>query len=348
MSNETKQKFCSIGGSALMEGVMMRSPARTAIAVRKGNGDIILKVSENKPAGKIIPKIPILRGLVSFVKSMILSYSSMMYSAEIAMEEIEEETPPETPFEKFLTKLFGETGMAVLGTVAMILGVLLSIALFFALPSLAVGFVTGLFPGFAALTDATQRLIRSSGEGALKIIIFFIYLLLISRMKDIKRVFQYHGAEHKSIFCYERGDELTPVNAAAHKRFHPRCGTSFLFLTLLVGVAISLFIPASIGTLWRTVIRVGMIPIMMGLAYECIRLAGKYDNLFTRILSAPGLWFQHITTKEPDEKQLEVAIAALEGVLKDYPLDTQMVLKEDGYTLYKKEETDESMPEADL
>lgn len=347
MSKENKQKYCSIGGSALIEGVMMRSPARTAIAVRRSNGGIVLKVSENKPANPVISKIPILRGLVNFVNSMLLSYSSMMYSADVAMEDIEEETPPETPFEKFLTKLFGKTGMAILGAVAMIFGVLLSVALFIGLPSLIVGFVTGLFPAFATLSDATQRLIRSGGEGALKIAIFFAYLLLVSRMKDIKRVFQYHGAEHKSIFCYESGKELTPANAKEFKRFHPRCGTSFLFLTLLVGVAISLFIPASIGTLWRTAIRIALIPVMMGLAYECIRLAGKYNNVFTRILSAPGLWFQRITTKEPDEEQLEIAIAALEGVLKEYPLDQELILTEDGYEL-KEETQNESKSEADL
>lgn len=326
---------------------MMRSPQKTAIAVRKENGEIVLKVSENKKPLPVIPKIPILRGLVSFVQSMMLSYSSIMYAADVAMEGIQEEEPPETEFEKFLTKLFGKTGMAILGAVAMVIGVLLGVGLFFYLPSTLVGFVTGLIPGFDTLGEATRRIVQSVGEGSLKIVIFFCYLLAISRMKDIKRVFQYHGAEHKSIFCYEKGEELTPENAKNFKRFHPRCGTSFLFLTLLVSIFISMFIPAGIPSLLRAGIRILLIPVMMGLAYECIRLAGKYDNVFTRILSAPGLWFQRLTTQEPDEKQLEIAIAALNGVLKEYPLDTQLILTDEGYKL-KEETTNESKPEADL
>ena len=326
---------------------MMRSPQKTAIAVRKENGEIVLKVSENKKPLPVIPKIPILRGLVSFVQSMMLSYSSIMYAADVAMEGIQEEEPPETEFEKFLTKLFGKTGMAILGAVAMVIGVLLGVGLFFYLPSTLVSFVTGLIPGFDTLGEATRRIVQSVGEGSLKIVIFFCYLLAISRMKDIKRVFQYHGAEHKSIFCYEKGEELTPENAKNFKRFHPRCGTSFLFLTLLVSIFISMFIPAGIPSLLRAGIRILLIPVMMGLAYECIRLAGKYDNVFTRILSAPGLWFQRLTTQEPDEKQLEIAIAALNGVLKEYPLDTQLILTDEGYKL-KEETTNESKPEADL
>ena len=326
---------------------MMRSPQKTAIAVRKENGEIVLKVSENKKPLPVIPKIPILRGLVSFVQSMMLSYSSIMYAADVAMEGIQEEEPPETEFEKFLTKLFGKSGMAILGAVAMVIGVLLGVGLFFYLPSTLVGFVTGLIPGFDTLGEATRRIVQSVGEGSLKIVIFFCYLLAISQMKDIKRVFQYHGAEHKSIFCYEKGEELTPENAKNFKRFHPRCGTSFLFLTLLVSIFISMFIPAGIPSLLRAGIRILLIPVMMGLAYECIRLAGKYDNLFTRILSAPGLWFQRLTTQEPDEKQLEIAIAALNGVLKEYPLDTQLILTDEGYKL-KEETTNESKPEADL
>lgn len=345
MKKTKKSCYTSIGGSALIEGVMMRSPQKTAIAVRRAGGDIVLKVTENARPLPVIPKIPILRGLFSFVQSMFTSYSSMMYAADIAMEEIEQETPPQTKFEEFLTRLFGKTGMAILGAIAMIVGVVLGVGLFIGLPSLMVGFFTGLFPGFTALSDATQRLIRSLGEGSLKIIIFFTYLLLISQMKDIKRVFQYHGAEHKSIFCYENGDELLPANAKKFKRFHPRCGTSFLFLTLLVSIFLSLLIPASVPTLWRTVIRICLIPLMMGLAYECIRLAGKYDNTFTRILSAPGLWFQRLTTKEPDEAQLEIALAALNGVLKDYPMNTQMILTDEGYVI-KEEIRDESQSKA--
>ncbi|MBR5782818.1 MAG: DUF1385 domain-containing protein [Clostridia bacterium] len=341
-----KEKTCytAIGGSALIEGVMMRSPEKTAIAVRRERGDIVLKVSKNKQPNKIIAKIPIIRGLVNFVASMKLSYSSMMYAADVAMEEIEEETPPETKMEKFLSKVFGKTGLAVLGVLAMVIGAVMGIGLFLGLPTLIVSFVTGMVPAYAQLSDGWQQLITSLGEGVIKMVVFLCYLLLISQMKDIKRVFQYHGAEHKSIFCHEKGQELTPENAAKFKRFHPRCGTSFLFLTLLVSIVISTLITT--GNVWlRAGLRICLLPVMMGLAYECIRLAGKYDNVLTRILSAPGMWFQRLTTKEPDKSQLEIAIAALNGVLKEYPLDQDLILTEESYKL--KEKNDESTTQTD-
>ena len=337
-----KQKcnYTSIGGSALIEGVMMRSPQKTAIAVRRERGDIVLKVTENQKSNPIINKIPIIRGLVSFVMSMKLSYSSMMYAADVAMEDIQEEFEPESKLDKFLDKLLGKTGMAILGVFAMVIGVLLGVGLFFALPTLIVNFVTGLFDGFAALSEGARRVITSLGEGVIKMAVFLCYLVLISMMKDIKRVFQYHGAEHKSIFCFEAGKELCPENAKNFKRFHPRCGTSFMFLTILVSIVISTLITTD--NVWmRAGIRICLLPVMMGLAYECIRLAGKYDNVFTRILSAPGMYFQRLTTKEPDQSQLEVAIAALNGVLKEYPLNTELVLTQDGYT-FKEETKDES------
>lgn len=335
-----KNNYTSIGGSALIEGVMMRSPQKTAIAVRREKGDIVLKVTENKKSNPIINKIPIIRGLVNFVLSMKLSYSSMMYAADIAMEEIEEEFDPQSKLDKFLDKLLGKTGMAILGTIAMVIGVLMGVGLFFALPTLVVNLITGLFDGFATLSEGARRIITSLGEGVIKMVVFLCYLVLISLMKDIKRVFQYHGAEHKSIFCFESGEDLCPANAKNFKRFHPRCGTSFMFLTILVSIVISTLITTD--NVWmRAGIRICLLPIMMGLAYECIRIAGKYDNVFTRILSAPGMWFQRLTTKEPDESQLEVAIAALNGVLKEYPLDTEMILTQDGYRR-KEENTDES------
>lgn len=344
MKNKKKKcNYTSIGGSALIEGVMMRSPTKTAIAVRRENGEIVLKVEQNKSSARFLSKIPIVRGVVSFVQSMMLSYSSMMYAADIAMDDITEEEP-ETKFEEFLTKIFGKTGMAILGAVAMVIGALLGIVLFVALPTFIVSFVERLFPHFAALGDGTKRVITSVGEGVIKMAVFLAYLIGISCMKDIKRVFQYHGAEHKSIFCFEAEQELTPANARTFKRFHPRCGTSFLFLVLLVSIIISTFVTATNPVL-RVAIRICLIPVMMGLAYECIRLAGKYNNIFTRILSAPGLWFQRLTTKEPDDSQLEIAIAALNGVLKEYPLDTKLILTDDGYKPFEEETTDAGNPE---
>lgn len=339
MRKKEKKCYTAIGGSALIEGVMMRSPEKTAIAVRRERGDIVLKVTENKKGNPIVAKIPIIRGLVSFVKSMKLSYSSMMYSADVAMEEITEEMEPETKFEQFLSKLFGKTGMAILGVIAMILGVLMGVGLFFALPTLIVSFITGLIPNFDTLAEGTRRIIISVGEGIIKLSVFLMYLVAVSCMKDIKRVFQYHGAEHKSIFCFEKKMPLSPENAKTFGRFHPRCGTSFLALTLLVSIVISTLITTQ--SVWlRAGSRILLIPLMMGVAFECIQLAGKHDNVFTRILSAPGVWFQHLTTKEPDEKQLEVAIAALNGVLQEYPLDKELILTEDGYI--EKESENES------
>ncbi len=318
-----KCKYTSIGGSALIEGVMMRSDKRTAIAVRRADGDIVLKVSENKKPLPVIPKIPILRGIVNFVMSMKISYDALMYAAEIAMDDVDEQ--PQSKLDLWLEKFLGKNGLAILGAVAMILGVVLGVGLFLALPTFIVSFVTGHIPGYADLSESARRIITSVGEGVIKMAVFLCYLLAISAMKDIRRVFEYHGAEHKSIFCFEKKAELTPDNAGACRRFHPRCGTSFLFLTLLVSIILSAFITVG-QPLLRAAIRIAFLPIMMGLAYECIRLAGRYDNVLTRILSAPGLWFQHLTTKEPDESQLEVAIAALEGVLRDYPLDEQIIL----------------------
>lgn len=341
-----KIKYTSIGGSALIEGVMMRSTQKTAIAVRKSGGGIVLKVERNARPMRIIPKIPILRGIVSFIQSLILSYKSMMYSADVAMSDLADEAPPETKFEKFLDRLLGKAGIAVLSAIAMILGLAIGLALFFALPTFLVSFIEGLFPHFDALGVLARRIITSVGEGVIKLTVFFLYLLAVSKMNDIKRVFQYHGAEHKTIFCFEHHKELTPENAAQFKRFHPRCGTSFLFLVLLVSIVISSFITVS-SPLMRAAVRILLIPLMLGLAYECIRFAGRHDNTFTRILSAPGLWFQRLTTKEPDSKQLEIAIVALKGVLEDYPTDRQLEVMATGELVQsetEKEQADETAP----
>lgn len=318
--NKCKTKYTSIGGSALLEGVMMRSESRTAIACRREDGSIILKVEKNKELPRWVGKIPVLRGVVNFIFSMMLSFSAMTYSADVAMAEIAEEEP-QSKFDAWLMKVLGDKGMAVVTTLSGILGVVLAVLLFFALPSLAADGLIRLWDGFSGA--------RAILEGICKMIIFLCYLLLVAQMKDIRRVFEYHGAEHKSIFCFEKKWGLCPKNAALCKRFHPRCGTSFLFLTLLVSVLVSALLPDH--NLWlRIGLRILFIPLMLGLAYEAIKLAGKYDNIFTRILSAPGLWFQRITTKEPDEQQLEVAIAALEGVLCDYPLNVPLRLYPDG------------------
>ncbi len=321
---EKKCKYTSIGGSALIEGVMMRGTDRLAIALRRNDGSIQLKVEPIENKNKWYGKIPILRGVINFILSMMLSYRCLMYSADVSMEGLEEPEEP-TKVDKFLDKLMGKTGMAILSTLSMILGLALSLFLFMYLPALFTGWALGWAP--AAL--------KAVVEGLIKILIFLGYLLCVSFMPDMKRVFQYHGGEHKSIFCYEGKAELCAANAMGCKRLHPRCGTSFMFFTLLISIIFAMFIPWG-NRLVRTLIKIAVVPIVMGIAYEFIRYAGKHDNLFTRIISAPGKWFQLITTKEPDEQQLNVALCALKGVLNDYPLNKEIIVDEEGNYLEDK------------
>ena len=327
---KTQNKYTSIGGSALIEGVMMRGQGRMAIAVRRQSGDILLKVEPVENQDKWYNKVPVLRGVINFVLSMMLSYRCLMYSADISVEGIEEPEEP-TKADQFFDKLLGKTGMAVIGVVSMVLGLALSLFLFMYLPALFTGWAMAWAPA----------VVKAIVEGVIKILIFFGYLMLCSLMPDMRRVFQYHGGEHKSIFCHEAKEELTPENAMKCKRFHPRCGTSFMFFTLLISIVVAMFLPWG-NRLVRALIKMAFIPLVMGVAYEFIRYAGKHDNLLTRIISAPGLWFQRITTREPDEKQLAVALVALKGVLNDYPLEKEIIVDEEGNYLHDKEEVEES------
>ena len=320
-----ENKYTSIGGSALIEGVMMRGEERMAIALRRNDGTIQLKVEPVENKKRWFAKIPILRGIVNFVLSMMLSYRCLMYSADVSMEGIPE---PENPskLDKALDKMLGKTGMAVLGGVAMVLGLALSLFLFVYLPALFTGW---------AMANA-HPVLKAIVEGFIKIAVFLGYLLLCSLMPDMRRTFQYHGGEHKSIFCYEAKEDLTPENAKKCKRLHPRCGTSFMFFTLLISMVVAMFLPWG-NRLVRTLIKIAFIPLVMGVAYEFIRYAGKHDNFLTRIISAPGKWFQLITTREPDEKQLAVALVALKGVLQEYPMEKELIVDEDGNYLRDKE-----------
>ncbi len=327
---KTQNKYTSIGGSALIEGVMMRGQGRMAIAVRRQSGDILLKVEPVENQDKWYNKVPVLRGVINFVLSMMLSYRCLMYSADISVEGIEEPEEP-TKADQFFDKLLGKTGMAVIGVVSMVLGLALSLFLFMYLPALFTGWAMAWAPA----------VVKAIVEGVIKILIFFGYLMLCSLMPDMRRVFQYHGGEHKSIFCHEAKEELTPENAMKCKRFHPRCGTSFMFFTLLISIVVAMFLPWG-NRLVRALIKMAFIPLVMGVAYEFIRYAGKHDNLLTRIISAPGLWFQRITTREPGEKQLAVALVALKGVLNDYPLEKEIIVDEEGNYLHDKEEVEES------
>jgi uncharacterized protein YqhQ len=242
------------------------------------------------------------------------------------MEGLEE---PENPskFDQWLEKRMGKNGMLVIEILSLILGLALSLFLFMYLPTL---FTSWVMPEAPAPLKAVV-------EGVLKIAIFLGYLCACSLMKDMRRVFQYHGGEHKSIFCFEAGEELTVENAMKCKRLHPRCGTSFMFFTLLVSIIFAMFIPWG-NRLVRTLLKMAFIPLVMGIAYEFIRYAGKKDTWFSRILSAPGKWFQLITTKEPNEQQLSVALCALKGVLEEYPLEKEFIVDEEGNYLYDKSE----------
>ena len=294
-----------IGGQAVIEGIMMRGKTKAAVAVRKPDSTIVLDEWEIKPNKTLaaIQKIPILRGIVSFVGSLATGYKSLNKSIELSG--MTEDMEPESKFEKWLDEHLGDKLTNIITVIGTVLGVALALFLFMYLPALIV-------TGINKLIDITA--IGSIVEGAIKIAIFILYMFLVSRMKDIQRMFSYHGAEHKTIFCYEAGEELTVENVRKFKRFHPRCGTSFLIITLIISIIAFAAVTWS-SPLLRVLIKFLMLPLVMGVSYELIRLAGKYDNWFTRILSAPGMWMQHLTTNEPDDSMIEVAIAALKPVL---------------------------------
>ena len=316
MANTNERKITSIGGSALIEGIMMRGPKRTTIAVRTGEEEIYTQdISVNTLAQKSkFFRLPLVRGVAGIVDSMRLSYKSLAIAADKALEagEIEEEEP--SKFEKWLTDKLGDNLMKVVMIFATVLGVLLAVGLFFFLPSFLYDLLAWGFPSIEE-----NVVFKSIFEGVLKIALFLSYVVLCSRMQEMKRVFMYHGAEHKTIFCYEAGEELTVENVKKQSRFHPRCGTSFLVITLLIGILLGLFIPAEpFGIAFlRPVFKLLLLPLMVGVGYEAIKFCGKFDNKFTRIIATPGLWAQRITTKEPDEKMIEVAITAMTAVIPD-------------------------------
>ena len=301
---DRNEKFkTSIGGQAVIEGVMMRGPEKGAMACRLPNGEIDLETWEVKGSKAWYRKVPFVRGIFSFVSSLILGYKCLMKSADKQMTEEDEE--PETKFEKWLSEKLGDKIMPVISALAMVLGVGLAVVLFIWLPSLLSKFVD---KHIIALTKFEKNVI----EGLIKIIVFISYTALTRLMKDMSVTYEYHGAEHKTIACYERQEELNVENVKKQCRFHPRCGTSFIFLVLFI----SIFVTTIFNVSWknlalRVLFKIALLPVVTGIAFELIRLAGKYDNPVTRAISAPGLWIQRITTKEPNDKQIECAIAAL-------------------------------------
>ena len=328
-------KKVSIGGQALIEGIMMKSPQKTAIAVREASGNISVEYVDEKHIKDKFSFFgwPIIRGVVNFIESMIQGYKALMISADKSgltqLEEEEEKRKREEKLAKKKAKAI-EKGkpepkekdkkkktdiiVSIVMVVGMVLGVALAVFLFMWTP-------TALFNGLKSLLGGNlSETLRPFFEGVLKIAIFIGYVAVVSLTKDIKRVFMYHGAEHKTIFCLENGLELNIENAKNQSRFHPRCGTSFMILMLIVGILINLIIVTAfpsvtnLSILW-VLIKILMVPFICGVGYELIKICGRYDNPLTRAISAPGLWVQRLTTKEPDDQMLEVAIVSIKAVL---------------------------------
>lgn len=294
------------GGQALIEGIMMRGLDKTSMAVRLPNGEIDV---EKWDSGDLVHpkwyrKIPLVRGCVNMVESLIVGYKCLMKSAEKSIPDDEEEEEP-SKFEQKIESIFGDKLFKIVGIIGTILGVVLALLLFMYVPMLIVKGISYLVP-----LGGWKTVI----EGIIKIIIFILYLWGVSRLKDIRRTFEYHGAEHKSIACYEAGEELTVENIKKYRRFHPRCGTSFLLIVLVISILVFSVVTWN-SMLIRILLKIALLPVVVGISYEIIRIAGRYDNIVTRIISAPGLWLQRLTTREPDASQIEVAIAALKEVL---------------------------------
>ena len=316
---KTEKHITSIGGQAILEGVMMRGPYKTAMAVRKPDGEIICKVDENgtKKKNKFL-SLPIVRGCVNFISSLVLGMKAIMFSAEFVDLEDEEET--ESKFDKWLEEKFGDKIKDIVIYVAIALSLVLSVGLFILLPTAIAQGIQDLLKWLGFEKFASTGSFLSTVEGIVKMIIFITYMYLISRMKEIRRVFEYHGAEHKTIACYEAGEELTVENVKKHTRFHPRCGTSFLLIVMIVSIIIYALLPsfneysAIIRLLLRMGTRILLLPVVAGLSYEVIKLAGR-SNGCVRTLTKPGLWLQRLTTLEPDESQIEVAIESMLAVI---------------------------------
>ena len=315
-------KYTAIGGQALIEGIMMKSPEKSAMAVRKQDGEIDISYLNGKNLRKKykILALPIIRGVVAFAESLIEGYSAMMKSADISgFTDIEEETEAEkTQEQKEKDKKSNAVLMGVVMTIGTVLGVALAVLLFMAAPAY-------IRKGLEYLFNTQFSSIGiSATEQVIKLAIFVGYIWLVSLEKDIKRVFMYHGAEHKTIFCYEKGLPLNVENVRKQQRFHPICGTSFMILMILVSFLISLLVLwafpkiKTVTALWVAV-KILLIPITCGVGFEVLRACGKHDNLFTKIVSAPGMWLQRLTTKEPSDDMIEIAIAALRACEPENP-----------------------------
>lgn len=316
MKKEKTKLITSIGGQALIEGIMMRGPKKSTIAVRKSDGSIELE--DIKPLDwakkhKIL-RLPLIRGVVGMIDSLVTGERALMKSADKALDGQEETDEEPSKLDMWLEKHFGDKIVNIVMVVSTVIAVLFCIALFYFLPTWLFNFSSEALTFMKEPVLGMERFWQSAYEGIIRIILFLIYMCFCTLNKDVKRVFQYHGAEHKTIFCYEYGLDLTVENVRKQIRFHPRCGTSFLVLMLIVGIIIGLFIPINDPVL-RPIVKFCLLPLTVGIGYELIKICGRHDNVVTRIIAAPGVWMQHITTKEPDDRMIEVAIEAMKDVI---------------------------------
>ena len=311
-----KNEYVAVGGQALMEGIMMRGPKGTAMSCRLPNGKIETEMKDFVSVRKKYKflNVPIIRGVIAFVESMIMGYKLLMESAEKTSLDTEQ-FDTESKLDKWLSDHFGPKMMTVIGIIGSVLGVLLAFFLFMWLPSFVYDLVNEhLFP------NVELSRFRALFEGVIRVIVFVTYMYLTSKMSEIHRVYMYHGAEHKTIFCFEHGHELTVENVLKEGRFHPRCGTSFIFVTIILSILISSIVAiiwpslTEVRAVW-ILVKILLLPVIMGVGFEFIQLAGKYPNKLTKVLSAPGLAMQRITTAEPDGPIAEVAIAAMKAAL---------------------------------
>lgn len=307
-----KSRYSGIGGQAVLEGVMMKNKEKYAVAVRKPDGEIEVEVEtyQGLAHGSKIKELPFIRGIFNFLDSLLLGTRALNYSASF----YEEEDSKETKLDKAMDKMSGGNGEKLLSGIVTVISVVLAVGLFIVLPY----FISSLFESFIR-----NRSLLSIIEGVIRIALFLLYVWGISAMKDIRRLYQYHGAEHKCINCIEKGRPLTVHNVMHSSRLHKRCGTSFIFFVMLVSIVLFFFIQVD-NVAEKVILRILLMPVVAGISYEIIRLAGRTDNIFIKILSAPGMWIQRMTTKEPDESMAEVAIASVEAVFdwKKYLQDT--------------------------
>lgn len=313
-SEKKADKKTTVGGQALIEGIMMKGVSVGAMAVRKKDGTIQVDEWE-LPEKKWFNKAPIVRGCFNFVQTLKEGWSCMNKSMEISGM-MDDDDEPQSKLDIWIEKHFGDKAYGVIGGIISFLMIVAMLFVFLFVPSWLFSFIERA----AGETDVSGW--KAAFEGVLKLILFVAYMAVIAQMKDIKRTYEYHGAEHKTIACYEAGKPLTVENIKPMVRFHPRCGTSFIIITLLVSILVYSLIPINPAEWWaiennalaallRVLIKLPLLPIVVGISYELIKLAGRYTNIFTKIISAPGLWMQRLTTREPDNSQIEVAIAAV-------------------------------------